>query len=121
MMINSMLTASSAAGSLNLGESFGISLFGFSIVFVVLIGLSALIFIQSKLLSKSKKTEGEGFEAAKAAAPAAVLDKASAGNKLKLINVDDKTAAIIMAIVCDELKQSPSELTFSYIKLIENA
>lgn len=39
--------------------------------------------------------------------------------ELKLINVDESTASLAIAIVCDHLKTSPKELNFKYIKALD--
>lgn len=83
-----------------------VSVFGMAVVFTVLIGLSILITIQSKLLNKKE-------------APAeSKPPEATFSPELKLIDVDEKTAAMIIAIVCDESGFAPEELNFKYIKQI---
>ena len=62
----------------------------------------------------SKKTD--------AVAPVAVsaIPSSVDPQSLKLINVDEQTAAIIMAIVCDELATPVNELYFKSIRLMGN-
>ncbi len=43
-----------------------------------------------------------------------------APGNVKLIKVDDKTAAMLMAIVADSLNVAPERLHFEYIKLLED-
>lgn len=39
--------------------------------------------------------------------------------ELNLINVDESTAALVMAIMCDQLKTPPEQLNFKYIKALD--
>lgn len=97
-------------------DSIIILVFGLGLVFVVLIGLSAVITVESKIL--------EIFEPKKSAAeiPAEqkteTIPEANAG-ELKLIGVEEKTAAMIMAIVSDESGIPLSELQFKSIKALD--
>ena len=104
-------------------DSLGVSLFGISVVFVVLIALSAVVTIQSKLVNAFKirvnvpakpvrvtKTDGNIVAAAQTD---------TAAGELKLIDVEERTAAIIMAIVSHESQIPLSELQFKSIKAVE--
>ncbi len=103
------------------------ALFVFAFVFVVL----AVLWILIKLFSfcvglvdgSHKRAIPAAAEAAAAPAPAtsveADTDQAYSG-QLKLHNVDEPTAAMIMAIVSDESGIPLSELCFKSIKAIEN-
>lgn len=97
------------------------ALFVMAVVFGVLAVLYLLIIVNSAIFRKGKKsapsavTETAGGAAASPiGAPAADL---SAG-KLKLQDVDEKTAAMIMAIVSDESGIPLSELCFKSIRLL---
>lgn len=108
-------------------ESLTVSLFCIVLVFLVLSFLFALIKLLSKVLCKisnkkaeistGKQTTGKGFSISGEEENG---DGISAG-ELKLINVDEKTAAIIMAIVSDESQIPLSELSFKSIKAIEES
>lgn len=112
---------------MTLMDSLMVSLFGFGIVFLVLVLLSFLIKLQSLLIryimaamDKSTVTgviPADG-ETAIAEMPEAVDEGWSAG-ELKLLGVDEKTAAMIMAIVSDESQIPLSELQFKMIKAID--
>jgi hypothetical protein len=39
--------------------------------------------------------------------------------EMKLISVDEDTAALVMAIMCEQLKTQPEELNFKYIKALD--
>lgn len=108
-------------------DSLLVSGFGFSIVFVVLIALSFLVKLQSFIISKLFKdgqdltTAGINQKTQTETAHAAVIENSlpmSAG-ELKLINVDERTAAMIMAIVSDESKIPLNELRFKSIKALD--
>jgi Oxaloacetate decarboxylase, gamma chain. len=100
---------------MSVAESLLIALFCMTVVFLTLILLWGLIraftFVISILLTNRRE------------APAAVDEKiqqepeVSAG-ELKLYNVDERTAAMIMAIVSDETGIPLSELCFHSIKAL---
>lgn len=97
-------------------DSIIILVFGLGLVFVVLIGLSAAITVESKILFmiKPKKTTAEETDEQKTE----TIPAATAG-ELKLIGVKEKTAAMIMAIVSDESGIPLSELQFKSIKALD--
>lgn len=109
---------------MGLADSLLTSVLGMCVVFFVLVLLSFFIRIVSRLMSVGgKKTAAEAVDAAPAAAaapvPAADPNKVPAPGSLgdiKLFDVDDQTAAMIMAIVADELKAPLNELRFISIK-----
>jgi Na+-transporting methylmalonyl-CoA/oxaloacetate decarboxylase gamma subunit len=96
-------------------ESLIISIFGLGLVFVVLIALSGVISVESKLLEaiKPKKAAEEKPVEETDAAPEATC------GELKLIGLEEKTAAMIMAIVSDESGIPLSELQFKSIKALD--
>jgi Na+-transporting methylmalonyl-CoA/oxaloacetate decarboxylase gamma subunit len=105
-------------------ESIVVSLFCIATVFVVLACLFVFVKILSKVLSglaaKSaplSENAKTAVETAAIAAPAADAPDFTAG-ELKLINVDEKTAAMIMAIVSHESQIPLSELQFRSIKAV---
>lgn len=113
MILNSIFLTAKATG-----EGLDLNPIGTTVVFVVLIIVCAALYIQSKFFSDNKSTEYVTEDNSTSNAP--VTD--TAPEEVKLINTDEKTAAIIMAIISDETKLLPSQLNFSYIKLLdENA
>ena len=98
------------------------------VVFGVLLLMYILISISGKIIqaitSTGKKKE-EPKAAPAPAAPAAPVPAAPASDEmfssgsLKLKNCDEKTAAMIMAIVADDTGIPLSELVFKSIKLVE--
>lgn len=100
-------------------EGLMVALVCFSIVIAALACLFLLIRLFTFILEffPNKNTAAETVELDKTEADEE--EDYSAGT-LKLINVDEKTAAMIMAIVSDESGIPLSELCFKSIKLIEN-
>ena len=100
------------------------SLLGICVVFFALALLIIIITIMSKLnlSDEPKKAKGAASAPAPAAAAAgaaanAPLAPGSAGD-LKLYNTDPRDAAMIMAIVADELQKPLNELRFLSIREI---
>ncbi len=117
---NAQDAAKNAAEKVAIGDGFLYALLGFGIVLLVLVVLMGFIYLLSYVARKSdglfaKKPKQE---AAPSAAPA--LAPGSSGN-VKLNNVDDRTAAMVMAIVADEMQTPLNELRFISIKEIQDA
>lgn len=102
-------------------ESIAVGIFCISLVFLVLLILCVMV----KLLSLvfGQKPGGKAATEAAGAAEGGGREKPDtvqiSSGELKLVNVDEKTAALIMAIVSDESKIPLSELCFKTIKAIE--
>jgi Na+-transporting methylmalonyl-CoA/oxaloacetate decarboxylase gamma subunit len=99
--------------------------FGMAVVFAVLLLLWVCIAIESKVVAamQEKQAAAEPAPAAAPAAPApaatpAPLAKGSCG-PVMLHDVPDRTAAMVMAIVADELKTPLNELRFISIKEVK--
>lgn len=60
------------------------------------------------------------YSSAASLAASAVISSADGvgSGTVTLTGVDDKTAAMIIAIVCDELKKTPAQLSFSSIRAL---
>jgi hypothetical protein len=102
-------------------ESLVVSLFCITLVFFVLSSLFILIKVLSMLLTGigHKRTGIAAVENRTGiSADEADVSGISAG-ELKLIGVDEKTAAMIMAIVSHESRIPLSELSFKSIKAVE--
>ena len=121
---------------MDLLNSLFITVFGMSVVFVALIALIAMINIQGRFVklmdanqqkkAAAARTEAQLKQPASPAAPAAPSTAVTAPAalysgplELKLTGVDDKTAAIIMAIVCNESGLPANELYFKSIKALD--
>ena len=98
------------------------ALMGLTVVFCALIFLMLVIWIMGKFEFGGKKEEAP----AKAGAPAAAAAAAPAGpvapgtaGELKLYDTDPRDAAMIMAIVADEMKKPLNELRFISIREVK--
>lgn len=106
-------------------DSLLVALFVIGIVFVILAILIYLMKIQSITFNfidrKNDKQPNEvEVESSGEYGKSNVQNSSEISRgELKLIGVDEKTAAIAMAIVCDELKVSLSELQFQSIKALD--
>ena len=107
--------------NLALGQAGVLALLGYAVVFFGLILLMCVIIVMGKaFMAKDKKAAAAAPAAPVAAAPAAepVPAPGTAG-KLKLHDVEPKTAAIIMAIVADKMGKPLNELRFISIKEVK--
>lgn len=113
-----MFLVNSAMIDLSIGTAGLIALLGYAVVFVGLICLMAVIMIEGKIMGKKKAAAVAAAPvsaAAPAAKPAAKPAPGTAG-ELKLYNVSDKDAAILMAIVANKVGKPLNELRFKSIK-----
>ena len=99
------------------------SLFGISVVFAVLASLILLIYGQTLVMKKMHPAKAaDPAETKMAPSPAATAPVAAPApaypGKLELIGTDEKTAAMVMAIVCDESGIPANELIFKSIREI---
>ena len=105
-----------------------VAVLGYAVVFFGLILLMAVIIVMGKIFiakDKKKAALADAAKAAVAAAPAApapatapATAPGSAG-KLKLYDVEPKTAAMLMAIVADKMGKPLNELRFISIKEVK--
>ena len=95
------------------------SVMGICVVFVALILIMAMIKILVALTSEKKKPAA-ATEAAAGAAPAGepAYAPGTAGD-LRLYDTDPRDAAMVMAIVADELKKPLNELRFISIQEVK--
>ena len=105
-----ILTSSFAALSLT-------ALLGYGVVFMGLILLMIVVAIVGKIFTANGKKESAPAPVAPVA-PIAPEAPGAAG-QLKLHNVEPKTAAMLMAIVADNLGKPLNELRFLSIKEVE--
>lgn len=138
-MLNNVILAAEIAGEaveaavkeLSIGEAAVTAVFGYCVVFFGLVCLMVVLYITGAIF-KSKdakaKAAAEAEAAAKkssaAATAAPAAEKAlpvapgSAGH-IKLFDVPDKEAAMIMAIVADKMQKPLNELHFISIKEVK--
>lgn len=119
--------ASNAAKDMGVSDAAVTAIFGYCVVFVGLVFLMILLYITGAYF-KSKDAKAKAAKDAEAAvaksadktAPAAEKPVApgSAGH-VKLFDVPDKEAAMIMAIVADKMQKPLNELHFISIKEVK--
>jgi len=114
---------------LSIGDAGVIALLGYSVVFFGLILLMCVITIMGKIFTAKDKKAAAASAAAKAnlgtapaaAAPVQAEIPAAPGTagQLKLHDVSPKTAAMIMAIVANQMGKPLNELRFISIKEVK--
>lgn len=105
---------------LNPVDALLLAVIGIAIVFIILILLMLIIQAMGKVMDsidKKKKTKDE-VVSSDVVEEKKELAIGSCGD-LKLINVEEKDAAMIMAIVADELQTPLNELRFKSIKRMD--
>ena len=90
------------------------AILGYAVVFFGLVLLMAVIAVFGKIMKNEKKPAAAPTPAATPAPAATSAPSAPAGCVLE--NVDEKTAAMIMAIVADETQIPLNQLRFISIK-----
>jgi Na+-transporting methylmalonyl-CoA/oxaloacetate decarboxylase gamma subunit len=119
--------ATESGDKLSIAEAAGTAVFGYSVVFAGLVILMIVLYCTGAYF-KSKETKAKAAEAAsKPAAPAPAKAAPAAEQKLapgsaghvKLFDVPDKEAAMIMAIVADKMQKPLNELRFISIKEVK--
>ena len=122
-----MLTSSLV--NIGIADAAIVALLGYAVVFFGLILLMGVITIMGKIfMAQGKKAAAKTAAPAPAAAPVAAaapaapaapqLAPGSAG-QLKLYDVEPKTAAMIMAIVANQMGKPLNELRFISIKEVK--
>ena len=109
-----------------LTDALATSVIGITTVVCILAIIAVLIILVSKVI---RAIESAAKKNAPAAAPVAAAPAAPAGipmpagmnqGELELVETDEKTAAIIMAIVSDKSGIPLNRLSFKSIKLVED-
>ena len=109
-----------------LTDALATSLIGIVTVICILAIIAVLIILVSKVIravegAASKKAPEAPAAVATASTPAGVPMPAGMNQgELELVNTDEKTAAIIMAIVSDKSGIPLNRLSFKSIKLVED-
>ena len=90
---------------------------GYLVVFIGLILLMIAIIVMGRIMKSRSAARPAAQTAAPLPAPAPAAPPApGTAGELKLYNTDDRTAAMLMAIVADELETPLNELRFKSIK-----
>ena len=110
------------SSDISVGVAAGYGVMGFAIVFFGLVLLMIVIFIIGKIMHRGEKPAANGPEAPSQATAAPEEKKelapGSAGS-IELINVSDRDAALIMAIVADKMQKPLNELRFKSIREVK--
>lgn len=118
MIINEffVFTRGGASGGLTGAQILTYSVVGFLMVFAVLFILFIVITLQGKIFDAKGKKNVSADEVGETESPS---QTASLPDEVRLTNVDEESAAMIMAIVADETGVPIEELYFKSIKLVE--
>ena len=108
-----------------LTDALATSLIGIVTVIAILAVIALLIILVSKVIraiegAASKKTPAAPVAAAPSAPAGVPMPAGMNQGELELVNTDEKTAAIIMAIVSDKSGIPLNRLSFKSIKLVED-
>ena len=107
---------------LGIAEAGLIALVGYAVVFFGLILLMCVVMVMGKIMVASQaKKKASAKTAATQEAAAAAPGKPAPGTagEIKLYDVNEKDAAMIMAIVADKLKKPLNELRFKSIREVK--
>ena len=115
------------ASDISIGEAGVYALLGYCVVFFGLILLMCVVMAIGKYFTaRDKKMAAAANAAAKATAPAPAAAPAApkpvapgSAGELKLHDVEPKTAAMIMAIVANQMGKPLNELRFKSIKEVK--
>ena len=120
-----MLSVEDGLRKYEIGEALGVALFVWAIVFAVLFIIFVCIRVFGAVVGSATKAKepapASPATAAAAVAPAAEADSGEefSSGSLRLKGCDEKTAAMIMAIVSDNTGIPLNELIFKSISLVE--
>ena len=102
--------------TMSIGDALITGAVGYGVVFLGLVTLMLVILVMGKVMGR-KKQETAPVEAV-AAVPAGKPAPGTAG-EVKLYDVSDRDAAMIMAIVADKMGRPLNELRFKSIKEVQ--
>ena len=112
--------------SMGIGEAGVTAIFGYIVVFVGLVilmaliqGVGAIFIAKDKKAAEKKAAEAPAAAAETAPVKAAPLAPGSAGH-VKLFDVPDKEAAMVMAVVAHKMQKPLYELHFISIKEVKS-
>ena len=114
-----MFLINQAMQSVSIGTAGLIVVLGMAVVFFGLILLMWVTQIAGKIMSSKAKKQADAPAPVKSAAPAAAKKAPGTAGELKLHDVPDKTAAMLMAIVAHKTGKPLNELRFRSIREIK--
>ena len=101
------------------GEAAVVGLLGYAVVFVGLVILMLVIMLMSRYFMAKEKSASVYVPAEEAPVPVKAPAAPGSAGELKLYDTDPRDAAMIMAIVADELKTPINELRFISIREVK--
>ena len=110
---------------LGIGEGLKISVIGICVVMLELALIAVLILLMAKIFQAAAKVGKKNDAPAEIVAPVNAapsgtpLPETNSAGKIDLINVDEPTAAVVMAIVSNQSGIPLNRLSFKSIKLME--
>ncbi len=118
-----MNTIALTASRMGIGDAGIAAVLGYAVVFFGLVLLMCVVILMGKAMAgtRAKKAEAPAPAQAAPAAPAAPSAPPAPGSagEVKLFDVPDKEAAMIMAIVADKMGRPLNELRFKSIKEVK--
>ena len=114
-----MFLASTAEDTISLAEAAVTGLLGYAVVFLGLVLLMVVVMILGKALMGATKKKEQPAAAPAAAEPVEKELAPGSAGELKLHDVPPKTAAMLMAIVADQMGKPLNELRFISIKEVK--
>ena len=122
-----MNTVALTAARMGIGDAAIAAVLGYAVVFFGLVLLMCVVVIMGKAMASTRnqaKAAAPAPAAAAAAAPAAPAAPSAppapgSAGEVKLFDVPDKEAAMIMAIVADKMGKPLNELRFKSIKEVK--
>ena len=106
---------------MGIGDAGIAAVLGYAVVFFGLVLLMCVVILMGKAMAGTRKQAEAPTPAAAPAAPAAPSGTPAPGSagEVKLFDVPDKEAAMIMAIVADKMGKPLNELRFKSIKEVK--
>lgn len=105
--------------SIGIGEGLLYSLLGILVVFFALVLLMCIIKLMWVFERKEKPAAVEAVTAAALAPVAAPVPAPGSAGEIKLYDTDERTAAMLMAIVADTMGVPVNELRFKSIREVK--
>ena len=106
--------------NISVGNAAMTALLGYAVVFIGIIMLMIIVMFVGDLMFKSAKRKAAKAPAAAPAAPAAPAAAPGTAGELKLYDTDPRDAAMVMAIVADNLVKPLNELRFKSIREVKD-
>ena len=119
-----LLDVTASGSMLPFGDTVVTAILGYGVVFLGLMMLMAIVMLMGSFFKAKAKKQTAPLPVPDKAAPVAPIEPIGApapgsAGKVKLFDVPDKEAAMIMAIVADQMGKPLNELRFKSIKEVK--